>query len=582
MDRIIFFLSSTVLLFSLFASLNAAQLKISENGRNLEYLTGEPFFYLGDTAWELFHRLDREAAEQYLKNRAEKGFTVIQAVALAELDGLNTPNPYGDKPLVNHDPAKPNEKYFGHVDYIVNKAAELGLYIGLLPTWGDKFNLAKWGTGPEIFTPENAEIFGAWIANRYKDQPIIWILGGDRPPADAEDRQIIEAMARGIRKSDQNNLITYHPWGGTIASDFFAEATWLNFDFYQSGHHQRQDPQYLIGFNEKSLSRTPKRPVINGEPNYEDHPVNWLSDGETGWFDDFDCRFAAYVSLLSGACGHTYGNHNIWQMWEADRMPVSFARTEWQRALDYPGAFQMGYLRRLFESLPWKKLVTGTTKILNSDPQSFQVVRYSEDNRFLLAYTADGSSISPDLKILNAAQVNAFWFNPRDGRRELIGRFETNQSQIFTPLSRGRGSDWLLLVTDVSAPFPVSQNYEQEWNLLSPDGAILLKFGQQSGNDARLTYSVALKSGAGYLPVIEPSALGILREDQTFIENLAFQRLTSNSISEQYSAVAGKRKENLITANEYSFHFTNQQGAAIHFIFRIQNDGIAFRYQFPE
>lgn len=51
---------------------------------------GAPFFYLGDTAWELFHRLTREEAEQYLQDRASKGFTVIQAVALAELDGLRT------------------------------------------------------------------------------------------------------------------------------------------------------------------------------------------------------------------------------------------------------------------------------------------------------------------------------------------------------------------------------------------------------------------------------------------------------------------------------------------------------------
>jgi hypothetical protein len=55
---------------------------------------GRPFFWLGDTAWELFHRLNREEATRYLEDRASKGFTVIQAVALAELDGLNTPNAY--------------------------------------------------------------------------------------------------------------------------------------------------------------------------------------------------------------------------------------------------------------------------------------------------------------------------------------------------------------------------------------------------------------------------------------------------------------------------------------------------------
>ena len=65
-----------------------AQLRVSPDHRHLQYRSGEPFFYLGDTAWELFHRLDREEADQYLTNRANKGFTVIQAVVLAELDGL--------------------------------------------------------------------------------------------------------------------------------------------------------------------------------------------------------------------------------------------------------------------------------------------------------------------------------------------------------------------------------------------------------------------------------------------------------------------------------------------------------------
>src|SRR3989304_7234020 len=56
------------------------KLRVSENHRYLEYEDGTPFFYLGDTAWELFHRLNREEALRYLTNRAEKGFTVIQAV----------------------------------------------------------------------------------------------------------------------------------------------------------------------------------------------------------------------------------------------------------------------------------------------------------------------------------------------------------------------------------------------------------------------------------------------------------------------------------------------------------------------
>jgi hypothetical protein len=67
---------------------------------------------LGDTAWELFHRLSKADTEKYLENRRQKGFTVIQAVALAELDGLNTPNAEGEKPLIDNDPEKIQRKIF--------------------------------------------------------------------------------------------------------------------------------------------------------------------------------------------------------------------------------------------------------------------------------------------------------------------------------------------------------------------------------------------------------------------------------------------------------------------------------------
>ncbi len=153
------------------------QLRVSDNKRFLVTKEGKPFFWLGDTAWELFHRLSREEADKYLKDRVEKGFTVIQAVALAELDGLHAPNYYGEIPLKDDDPAKPNEAYFQHVDYIINKASELGLQVALLPTWGDKVFKDKWGAGPEIFNEQNSKVHGQWIGDRYKKMyNVIWIL----------------------------------------------------------------------------------------------------------------------------------------------------------------------------------------------------------------------------------------------------------------------------------------------------------------------------------------------------------------------------------------------------------------------
>ena len=126
-------------------------LKISPNHRFLMRADGKPFFYLADTAWELFHRLNREEALRYLDNRRAKGFTVIQAVALAEHGGLTEPNAQGDLPLIDNDPTRPaitagtspddqaQYDYWDHLDFIVDEANKRSLTIGLLPTWSAGF-----------------------------------------------------------------------------------------------------------------------------------------------------------------------------------------------------------------------------------------------------------------------------------------------------------------------------------------------------------------------------------------------------------------------------------------------------------
>ena len=221
------------------------RLIVSANGHYLQFEDGTPFFWLGDTGWELFHRLKMDEISTYLENRSSKGFNVIQAVVLAEMDGLTKPNQNGDLPFENLDPLKPNEKYFSFVDSVIKLAASRNLYIGLLPTWGDKVT-RLWGAGPVVFNKENAFLYGKWIGNRYKNSPnIIWILGGDRPAKnDSNDwTPIWRAMARGILNSTAHHaLITYHPWGGNNStSQFIHSETWLNINMMQSGHGSGHD-----------------------------------------------------------------------------------------------------------------------------------------------------------------------------------------------------------------------------------------------------------------------------------------------------------------------------------------------------
>jgi len=449
--------NNLALLFPMFfiifsSSLYSQDLVIGKDQRFITKKDKSPFFYLGDTAWELFHRLDQSEADMYLENRAAKGFNVIQAVVLAELDGIIVANPYGELPLIDQDPESPNLKYFEHVDYIVNKAGSLGMMIGMLPTWGDKYN-KKWGVGPEIFTPKNAFEFGKFLGTRYKDDPIIWILGGDRNPDNEEDFAIIKAMVRGIEVGDKgSHLMTYHPQGGSNSSEWFHNEDWLDFNFFQSGHGPRDLPNYE--FTIKNYELNPVKPTIDGEPRYEDHPVRF-NPMAYGWFDDFDVRQAGYWSMFSGSCGHTYGNHNIWQMWQEDRKAVSWARTNWRRALDHSGAYQMGYMRSFFEAYPWQKMVPDQKLILNFNPKSgaYQVALLSLNKDIVFVYSPYGYPVKIDISSLKPEKFNAFWFNPRDGEYMFIRSLDKSYNKEFEPHSMGRGSDWVLIIQDASITY---------------------------------------------------------------------------------------------------------------------------------
>ena len=87
--------------------------------------------------------------------------------------------------------------------------------------------------------------------------------------------------------------------------------TWLDFNMRQNGH--------VIEFGRYAKTRAdydrqPTKPVLDGEPLYEDHPVSFKAQ-EFGHSIAADVRRPLYWDLFQGACGHTYGHHSVWQMW---------------------------------------------------------------------------------------------------------------------------------------------------------------------------------------------------------------------------------------------------------------------------
>jgi hypothetical protein len=442
-------------------TIHSQSLKVSDNQRLLVHSDGTPFFWLGDTAWELFHRLDREEADYYLQNRADLGFTVIQGVVLAEENGLIDPNPYGEVPLIEKDPAQPNEAYFEHVDYIINRANELGMFVAVLPTWGDKWN-KKWGQGPVVLDPDNARVFGDFLGNRYKDFPnIIWVVGGDRPIEEDVHSEINIAMAEGLRAGDNGtHLIAFHPVGGQGSAQYFHDEVWLDFNMRQTGHTIRYTGRYdqvLYDYN-----REPVKPVIDAEPIYEDHPLEFRRE-DLGHSTAADVRRPMYWNLFNGGFGHTYGHHSVWQMWQEGHRPVKHPLMPWYEAIYQPGAAQMQYGRRLMESRPFLTRIPDESIIVPHPVASSAVPGAGEyrftatrdqDGTYAMIYAPVGRDFEVRMDVINGDEIIAWWYNPRTGEADRIGTFSSTSSRVFTPPTSGEKLDWILVLDDASQNYP--------------------------------------------------------------------------------------------------------------------------------
>lgn len=456
--RVLAVLFSGMMLAGGLRAADPGTLRVAADHRHLEFTDGRSFFYLGDTAWMLFSRLNREEAARYLANRAAKGFTVIQAVALAPDARLATPNAAGDLPFVDHDPARPNEAYFRHVDAVLKQANDQGLFIGFLPLWGAHWRQDR-AKEASRFTVENSRAYGRFVGARYRDSRLIWILGGDRDIALPGERAVIEALAAGLKEGDGGaHLMTYHPRGPGLSSEALHAAPWLDFNMVQSSHGAHDHDNGL--FIEHDLQLSPPKPSLDGEPRYEMMPVGFYYSqvSRLDRFDDADVRQAAYWSVFAGACGHTYGNNNVWQMWQPGRTPGLGANQAWYDSLDTPGAFQMGILRRLMESRPFKRLAPAPGMILAASASFGGKVRAlcAGDGSFALVYSPRGESFTVDKGFIKAPQVREAWFDPRYGVSYSVHVTETHGIQTYAPPTSGRGQDWVLIIEDASiqAPLP--------------------------------------------------------------------------------------------------------------------------------
>ncbi len=118
---------------------------------------------------------------------------------------------------------------------------------------------------------------------------------------------------------------------------------------------------------------------------------------------------------------------------------------------------------------------------------------------------------------------------------------------------------------------------QTQWSVISPDSSN--KAIVELTQEGTLNYKIL----SGNDTVIGVSPLGLVRIDQSFDDSLSFVEASPiASIDEKYTLLTGKRKDNINKANELTLTLKNSKGGKIQVIFRAYNEGVAFRYKFPE
>lgn len=429
------------------------KLQVSEEGRYLKHENGTPFFWLGETGWLLPQRTDRDEVSFYLNACKNAGYNVVQVQTLNDVPSINQ---YGQYSMTDGYNFKNIDKkgiygYWNHMDYIIKTAERNGIYIGMVPIWGTPVDEGK-------MSVKEAQAYGKFLADRYKDSPnIIWFIGGDI--RGDKKTEVWQALAQTIRANDANHLMTFHPRGRTTSATWFNNESWLDFNMFQSGHRRygqrKGDGDYPIEENTEednwrfveASTLNPLKPVIDGEPIYEDIPQGLHDPNETRWMD-YDMRRYAYWSVFAGSFGHTYGHNSIMQFHRPGKMASFGAEKTWWDALKDPGFGQMQYLKNLMLAFPFFDRVPDQTIIAGKNGERYDRAIATRGNDYLMVYNYSGRPMDIDLNKISGAKKNVWWYSPKTGKLEYIGEFDNKTTTFQHDSGYMSGNDQVLIAID--------------------------------------------------------------------------------------------------------------------------------------
>ena len=368
---------------------------------------------------------------------------------LKQLDGKdwNGILVYDDINAQAPDLTTPNEKYWKYADDFLSYCETKGMLVFFFPGYVGYVGSDQ-GWLEELIAngPARSTLYGAWVANRYKNQKnLVWMLLGDMGSFTISQRNAEAALIKGLKSVSGQQSVHYSSeadagQNSTDQKDFGSEVT-LN------GVYTWGSRATVPTLGRRAYSRNPVMAAFLLEEPYDE-------EGPDGNHVNPNAiqpvRRYQWWGWLSTIGGYIAGNGYVWP----------FVEPHWRNHLDTQGARDMGRLNTFIKSSPWwnlkpsgldgmKNLIAEGGGVETSD--DYISAAATSDGTFLVAYVppAHHGSFKVDMSSLSSP-AKAMWFDPTSGSYTSIegSPFANAGLHEFTPpLRNSQGlQDWTLVL----------------------------------------------------------------------------------------------------------------------------------------
>ncbi|HAL82533.1 MAG TPA: hypothetical protein DCO83_10095 [Mucilaginibacter sp.] len=424
-------------------------LRLSANRKYLSDHKKKPFLIKEISAWGLIQALSETDESAFIDSVKRKGFNTL-LVSIISFDTRfagNPPNWQGISPFKTQwDFSTYNSAYFDHAGRFLRMAKAKGMLVLLVPCYLGYKGDGNQGWWDELLSPNNSvaksRAYGQFLGKRYKDfTNIIWVAGGDNK-GDSALYGHMNNIIKGIKEWDKHHLWTGHfePAQGTNWSSgnkLYSKYIDIDglYDFTESALGA-DAPQYKTELSHYGKGKM----IFQLDQSYE-HDIPHGEDNENPqWI-----RRKNYDGLLSGCSGTSFC--------PGQKDNRGYVFTNWQPLMNTAGMAQMLNCFKVFGSRRWQGLIPDTSnKIVTDGRGKFGTINYvcaaqTASHSTFMAYLPVGGVLTLNLKAFNTKKIKAWWYDPRNGKAWLVGKFAADGIKKFSPQT---SEDWLLVIDNAA------------------------------------------------------------------------------------------------------------------------------------